>query len=167
MISFPYFFRRAGAPLVAMLLLSAAGCASGRIANPASTAVTPELYGDPARPAQAVHWLRSELYFAIAVIDDSNDTDPGLSAAQAQWRSFLDREVTPRFRDGLTVLDGEGQWLPRGQPMPHRLRSKILVILHQNTAQQRNSIDAIRLAWKRATGHQSVLWSQQPVDVSF
>ena len=28
-------------------------------------------------------------------------------------------------------------------------------------------IEAIRLAWKQQTGHQSVLWSQQAVDVSF
>ena len=27
--------------------------------------------------------------------------------------------------------------------------------------------EAIRLAWKQATGHQSVLWAQQAVEVSF
>ena len=43
----------------------------------------------------------------------------------------------------------------------------MLVILHEDSPQRRNDIEAIRLAWKQATGHQSVLWARQPVDVSF
>ncbi|TWH09963.1 uncharacterized protein DUF3574 [Pseudoxanthomonas taiwanensis J19] len=45
--------------------------------------------------------------------------------------------------------------------------SKVLVVLHEDTPQRRADIEAIRLAWKRATGHQSVLWSRQPAEVSF
>lgn len=26
------------------------------------------------------------------------------------WRAFLAAEVTPRFPDGLTVIDAAGQW---------------------------------------------------------
>lgn len=80
---------------------------------------------------------------------------------------FLDREVTPRFPDGLTVLDAYGQWLFRRDAGPRRQRSKVLVILHEDTPGRRADIEAIRLAWKRATQHQSVLWSQQPATVSF
>ena len=36
-----------------------------------------------------------------------------------------------------------------------------------STPQRRADIEAIRLAWKQATGHQSVLWSRHAVDVSF
>ncbi|RBD75910.1 DUF3574 domain-containing protein, partial [Xanthomonas oryzae pv. oryzae] len=86
---------------------------------------------------------------------------------ETQWRAFLDKEVTPRFPDGLTVFDAYGQWLFRGAKEPNRLGTKVLVILHEDTPQRRNDIEAIRLAWKQATGHQSVLWSRQAVEVSF
>jgi len=65
------------------------------------------------------------------------------------------------------VFDAYGQWLFRGAAEPNRLRTKVLVVLHENTPQRRADIEAIRLAWKQATGHQSVLWAQQAVDVSF
>ena len=31
----------------------------------------------------------------------------------AQWTAFLDEEVTPRFPDGLSVIDVQGQWRNR------------------------------------------------------
>ena len=36
------------------------------------------------------------------------------------WREFLAAEITPRFPDGLTVLDAAGQW--RGGAMARRVR---------------------------------------------
>lgn len=149
------------------LLLSAAllaGCASVPPSVPAQAATTASLHGDAARPAAAQGWVRSELYFGVG----KANIDPDVAAiGEAQWREFLDAEVTPRFPDGLTVLDGYGQWLFRGNPEPNRLDSKVLVILHEDTPQRTADIEAIRLAWKQKHGHQSVLWSRQPVTVSF
>jgi len=73
--------------------------------------------------------------------------------SEAQWRTFLDKEVTPRFPDGLTVFDAYGQWLFRGDTAPNRLRTKVLVVLHEDTPQRRADIEAIRLAWKQQTRH--------------
>lgn len=149
--------------LSAVLLWAAlAGCTSTPHAQGPADAVTARLHGDVARPAQAQDWLRSELYFALA----REEGDPAPTDAAA-WSAFLDREVTPRFPDGLSVFDAYGQWLARGQDAPGRLRSKTLVILHPDTPEHRRRIDEIRLAWKRQTGHVSVLWSWQRVDVSF
>ena len=75
--------------------------------------------------------------------------------------------MTARFPDGLTVFDAYGQWLFRGAKEPNRLSTKVLVILHEDTPQRTSDIEAIRLAWKQATKHQSVLWSKQAVEVSF
>jgi len=126
---------------------------------------TSSLHGDAARPAEAVGWVRSELYFGVGESANEIATQP--VQEEAQWRHFLDTEVTPRFPDGLSVFDAYGQWLFRGRTEPNRLPSKVLVILHENTAQRRNDIEAIRLAWKQVTGHQSVLWATTPVEVSF
>lgn len=127
-----------------------------------STTVTSALQGDAARPASVSNWVRSELYFGVGTEGDS-----ATAISEAQWRAFLDKEVTPRFPDGLTVFDAYGQWLFRGKDGPERLNSKVLVILHQDTPDRRAEIEAIRLAWKQATRHQSVLWSRQPAEVSF
>ena len=148
------------------LLLSAslAACASAPAPAPAAE-VTSSLHGDAARPASApAGWVRSELYFGVG----KANVDPAVEAiGEAQWREFLDREVTPRFPDGLTVIDGYGQWTFRGNPQPNRLQSKVLVILHEDSPRRLADIEAIRLAWKQAHGHQSVLWSRQPIAVSF
>ncbi|MCD7097483.1 DUF3574 domain-containing protein [Stenotrophomonas sp. MMGLT7] len=146
--------------------LALASCAS--VAPPAASgAPTAALQGDAARPAQAGGWVRSELYFGVGEESGPAARPQTERIGEAQWRAFLDKEVTPRFPDGLTVLDAYGQWLFRGAAEPNRLATKVLVILHEDTPQRRNDIEAIRLAWKQATGHQSVLWSRQPVEVSF
>jgi len=140
------------ATLVAAILL--AGCAT-----PATT--TASMQGDATRPAQSSGWIRSELYFAVGDEDGTGIID------DAQWRAFLDGEVTPRFPDGLTVLDGYGQWRFQQDGRLVRQRCKVLVVLHEDGAKRRGDIEAIRLAWKRMTGHESVLWARGPVDVSF
>lgn len=144
------------------LLLGVGGCASQLPAAEGSGATTAAMQGDAARPAQVQGWVRSELYFGVGTEGDEKN-----AISEAQWRAFLDKEVTSRFPDGLTVFDAYGQWMFRGAQGPERLNSKVLVILHENTPQRRADIEAIRLAWKQATKHQSVLWSQQAAEVSF
>jgi hypothetical protein len=148
--------------LLAALFLSVAGCASPPPASvhthdPASST----LQGDAARPAQA-QWLRTELYFSVGSIDGKE----GL-VSPARWREFLDREVTPRFPDGFSVLDAYGQWRDKGAKEPERLSTKVIVILHENSVQRSRDIEAIRLAYKRITGDLSVLRLSQPAEVSF
>ncbi|HEY0504086.1 MAG TPA: DUF3574 domain-containing protein [Lysobacter sp.] len=127
----------------------------------AGCTTTAAMHGDAARPAQAAAWARSELYFAVGNEDGSGTID------EARWRAFLDAQVTPRFPDGLTVLDGYGQWRFRDGGRLVRQRCKVLVVLHEDSDARRRDIDAIRNAWKQATGHESVLWARQAVDVSF
>ena len=117
--------------------------------------------GDAAHPA-GEHWLRTELYFGIGAVNDATT-----AANERHWRDFLDREVTPRFPDGLSVYDVYGQWRAHEHADIERLHSKELLILHADTAQHRADIEAIRSAWKRETGDQSVLRVMQPADVSF
>lgn len=148
-------------------VLALAGCVSQTPRVAAPVAVSATLQGDAARPAAASGWVRSELYFGVGEENGAGDRPQTETIGESQWRAFLDKEVTPRFPDGLTVFDGYGQWLFRGAAQPNRLATKVLVILHEDSPQRRADIEAIRLAWKQATGHQSVLWSRQPVEVSF
>ncbi len=148
--------------VVAIGLLALGGCANVAPKTTTATAVAPSLQGDAARPSVEIAWRRSELYFSVG-----DRADPTTRIDDARWQQFLDREVTPRFPDGLTVFDAYGQWLFRGRAAPERLDSKVLVILHPDVAGHRAKIDEIRSAWKAETGHQSVLWASQVSEVSF
>jgi len=149
------------------LLATLGACVTHAPAGSAPTAVSATLQGDAARPAQAQGWVRSELYFGVGEESGPADRPQAEPISEAQWRAFLDKEVTPRFPDGLTVFDAYGQWLFRGAKEPNRLGTKVLVILHEDIPQRTADIEAIRLAWKQATKHQSVLWSKQAAEVSF
>lgn len=74
----------------------------------------------------------------------------------AEWRLFLDREVTSRFPDGLTVLAGDGQWRnPAGVAIKEPAR--LLLIWAKPSADLGVRIEAVRNAWKQAHAQESVL----------
>ena len=125
-------------------------------------ATAPTLEGDAAHPGQTKGWVETRLYFGLG---PAGHLDQGVS--ETQWREFLDKEVTPRFPDGLSVLDVYGQWQGKNESAPERLRSKLLVIDFPDNPENRAKIEAIRAAWKQRTGDQSVMRVTQPADVSF
>jgi hypothetical protein len=151
---------RLGLFLIA-LVAAFAGCAHQPIASTPAP-VAPTLSGDAAHPGQTRGWVDTKLYFGLGL---ANAPDKGVS--EAQWRDFLDKEVTPRFPSGLSVVDVYGQWQGKNQTTPERLRSKMLVIDYPDIQENRDKIEAIRTAWKQRTGDQSVLRVTEPVDVSF
>jgi hypothetical protein len=145
------------APLLAVALV---GCAHKPVTAPVASA--PTLQGDPAHPGLTKGWVDTKLYFGLGPVGN-----PEQGVSEADWRGFLDREVTPRFPDGLSVLDVYGQWQGKNQTAPERLRSKMLIIDYPDTAENRAKIEAIRAAWKLKTGDQSVMRVTEPADVSF
>jgi len=146
---------------IALLAISLCGCGY-RSPAPVPQATAPKLSGDPAHPGQTSGWVDTKLYFGLGPADN-----PDKGVSEAHWRTFLDKEVTPRFPNGLSVVDVYGQWQGVKQPAPERLRSKMLIVDYPDTQANRDKIEAIRSAWKRQTGDQSVLRVTQPVDVSF
>ncbi len=117
---------------------------------------------DPAHPVLTRGWVDTRLYFGLGPADR-----PDQGVSPQAWRDFLDREVTPRYPAGLSVIDVYGQWQGAHDATPQRLRSKLLVIDHPDDARDRAAIEAIRDAWKRRTGDLSVLRVTLPAEVSF
>ena len=82
------------------------------------------------------------------------------------WDTFLTDTVTPRFPDGLTVLDGRGQW--RGSDgLIKKERSKLLVILAQPGGDKMRLIDEVSDEYKRRFSQESVLQVVDDACVSF
>jgi hypothetical protein len=153
--------KKLAALILSGLLLSA--CAA---TAPPQHSTSSTLAGDTAHPDATKNWVRTELYFGLGVISDQGE-EANAAANEKRWREFLDREVTPRFPDGLSVFDIYGQWRTQGQSHIERLHSKVVMLLHADAPKQRADIDAIRAAWKKETGDLSVLRVTQPADVSF
>ncbi len=109
---------------------------------------------------ELVPWVRTELYFGGGLRKERGDYE-------TVWNDYLDNVVTPRFPEGLTLIDATGQWrVKEGQP-PRRRSSKVIILIHEATPQKFRNLDEIREIWKEKSGHISVLKVTVPVEVSF
>ncbi len=117
--------------LLALAVICAAGTVSAQTCAP------------PLKPA-----LEVDLYFGRTNVSDG------------QWTAFLAEEVTPRFPDGLSVLDVAGQWrAPDGKgggPIV-RENSKLLAIIVFDAPAHAPKVEAIVDAYKVKFKQQSVL----------
>ena len=101
--------------------------------------------------------LRTTLYFGR--------TRPKGSVSELEWQMFLRDEVTQRFPEGLTVWEAEGQWRTPAGGIDHE-QSKVLLLVHPDTAAARQSIQAVIEAYRKKFEQQSVLWESARVCVA-
>lgn len=108
-------------------------------------------------------FIRTELFFG------RNKPD-GTEVSEEEFNNFLSDTITPEFPDGLTVLDGIGQFRDASGNTV-REKSKVLILLYpQNTRKQSSrKIERIREAYKTRFAQQSVLRADEhlPARVSF
>jgi Protein of unknown function (DUF3574) len=88
-----------------------------------------------------------------------------LGVTEKRWSQFLAAEITPRFPDGLTVVDAAGQWRDAEKKRIVREPSKLVTIIMPADAQER--LDAIVDAYKRRFRQQSVGVVIRPACVQF
>ena len=79
------------------------------------------------------------------------------AVGEDDWQRFLDELVTPRFPDGLTVLEASGQWWNPPAGRIEREPSKILLIVLANERTQAPKLAEIAAAYKRRFSQQSVI----------
>jgi hypothetical protein len=94
----------------------------------------------------------------------SDDGTPGVS--EADFAQFLDREVSPRFPEGLTVIDAEGRWTPPAGSMIHE-PAKLVMIVLKGAPDDKSKLDAVRQAYKTRFHQRSVLLMTHGDCVSF
>jgi hypothetical protein len=79
-----------------------------------------------------------------------------LKVGDTAWAKFLAREITPRFPDGLTVVDAAGQWR---DPVSGRVAgepSRLVIIVTAADAPADDKIAAIVNAYKDQFHQESV-----------
>lgn len=104
-------------------------------------------------------FARTELFFGLSKPNGSTVTE-------AELDGFIDREVTPRFPDGLTLLTGSGQF-KAATGVVIKERSKLLILLYPFSSKNYTAIEQIRKAYITAFQQQSVLRVDELSCISF
>lgn len=102
--------------------------------------------------------IQDELYFGR--------NKPGGEVSEQEFQLFLQNEVTPRFPDGLTVIDAKGQFL--GSRGIIQEKTKLLILIHANNREDRIEIQEIIDNYKDKFDQESVLRvTTKPAQVRF
>jgi hypothetical protein len=86
--------------------------------------------------------------------------------SEAAFRQFVDEELTPRFPDGLTVLDGGGQWSGPENKLIRESAKVVLIVLPERGSPDRR-IDAVRTAYRERFHQDLMMRITAPACVTF
>ena len=109
-------------------------------------AVAPWAMVPASLPASAetttVEAVQTTLYFGLR-------TGTGIDVSPAEWRGFLGETITPRFPNGLTVLDAYGQSsrIVDGVPVGGQ-NTRVLIVVHPVSPEATEAIAEIKAAWR-------------------
>jgi hypothetical protein len=103
--------------------------------------------------------VREVVYFG------RNRPDGG-TVADAEWQTFLDEVVTPRFPAGLTVVEATGQWKGRSGVVEQE-RSEIVTVFHAGDAAARAAIAEVAAEYRRRFRQEAVLRERTPTCARF
>jgi hypothetical protein len=93
--------------------------------------------------------LVTQLFFGLSVKGRGPVT-------RGEWTAFVRRNVAPRFPDGFTVYEAEGQWLNPASHAVVRENSKVMIIAAEDTADVRTKIAEVSELYRKAFHQQSV-----------
>jgi hypothetical protein len=110
---------------------------------------SPQAGRDAQCGAASAAQLRTTLYFGLG--------RPKGMVSELEWQLFLRDEVTTRFPEGLTVWDAHGQWRQSGGDIGTE-RTKVLLLVHADSSQARDAVQAVIGRYRKAFEQESVLW---------
>lgn len=103
--------------------------------------------------------IKDELYFGLS-------KPGGKTVSEVEWQLFLNRVITPRLPDGLTVMDVYGQYLDSYGKLT-REKTKLVILIYENSQTKNQKIEEIIASYKKAFQQESVLRVTSSVKVSF
>ena len=89
-----------------------------------------------------------------------------IGVREAEFAQFAAREITPRFPDGLTIIDARGQYRDDRGRLIHE-PSKVVLITFRDDAKKRADLVAIADAYKAKFSQQSVLTTVRNICATF
>ncbi len=116
--------------------------------------------GGPSCPAGQQPMRTAQLFFGQNI-----GGKPGVS--DAEFRKFVDDELTPRFPQGLTVLDGGGQWKGSDQKLIRESSKVVVLVLPRHGLADGLKLNAVKDAYKQRFHQDSVLLVTQRSCASF
>ena len=91
----------------------------------------------------------------------------GANVTDDEFQNFLNEFVTPRFPNGLTVIDVRGQWREDDSTITKE-PGKVLILLYPRSGRREAGwkIEEIRAEYKRRFSQQSVMRVDQTAKIS-
>ena len=126
----------------AALMLGVAGCMSAP---------------KPACPAGQAQLRTAQLFLSAR---------PPARITDGDFRQFVDTEVTPRFPDGVTLVDGGGQWKGDENRLI-REAAKVVMIVLPEKGDPAGKVEAVRAAYRSKFRQDSVVVMPPPTCVAF
>ena len=80
----------------------------------------------------------------------------GKIVTEDQWKQFLADTITPRFPAGLTVFDGQGQWLPPTGELQREPVKVVLGAVSSDASQSMKLVDEISAEYARQFNQDAV-----------
>lgn len=103
--------------------------------------------------------VREEIFFGRGLPDHTEVSD-------SAWATFLADEVTPRFPQGITVLEARGQWRGREGDIV-RERTWVLVLYREPSDASTGAVTELAQAYARRFSQEAVLRDRTATCVTF
>jgi hypothetical protein len=134
---------------------------------PARSALTLWLLLSSAGASVALECRSPQKEVAVAELMFGRNIGDRTAVSETQFTRFLDREISARFPDGLTVIDATGRWNDRPRHRIMREPSKVVTVVLHDDDKDRQRLDEIVAAYKNRFKQQSVGVMIRPACVSF
>lgn len=92
---------------------------------------------------------------------------PNGSVSRFEFQQFVEAEVVPRWKEGFTILEGQGLWFSDQRKITEREPSRVLIRFHDGSAEASADIEAIRGAYIKAFTQDAVLRTDRATCADF
>ena len=92
---------------------------------------------------------------------------PGGSVSRFEFAQFVEAEVATRWKEGFTLLEGQGLWFSEQRQITEREPSRVLIRLHDGSVAASADIEAIRNAYIKAFNQDAVLRTDRATCADF
>jgi hypothetical protein len=103
--------------------------------------------------------IKDELYFGLS-------KPGGKIISEAEWQQFLNNVITPRFREGLTVMNADGQYLSQNGKLITE-KTKLVILIYESNTVKNFQVREMVAKYKQIFQQESVLRTTSNVKLSF